>query len=69
MQQSIIEKIAHRKAARPGNVLLEFALIATILFLLLAVILDFGRATFAAQTIEQAADHIARELADRKSVV
>src|SRR5205823_3872738 len=39
---------------RKGSVLLEFALIAIVVFFLLAVIMDFGRATFAAQSIEQA---------------
>ncbi len=48
---------------RRGNVLLEFALIAGILFMVLAFTMDFGRAVYSAQVTEQAADHIARELA------
>ena len=52
----------HRQARR-GSVLLEFALIALVLFMMLAMILDFGRATYSAQTTQQAADHIAREIA------
>src|ERR1700738_1690002 len=55
--------IAPNKNGRPGSVLLEFALIAVILFSLLAVTFDFGRAIYGAQVIEQAADHIAREIA------
>lgn len=51
------------KSTRKGQVLLEFALVAVILFLLLALILDFGRGVYAAQVVEQAADTIARELA------
>jgi hypothetical protein len=49
--------------SRRGNVLLEFSLIAMVLFLLLAFIMDFGRATYSAQSVTQAADHIAREVA------
>jgi Flp pilus assembly protein TadG len=44
-------------------VLIEFAFIALILFLLLAVTFDFGRAVYSAQVIQQAADAGARELA------
>ena len=49
--------------SRRGNVLLEFSLIALVLFMLLAFIMDFGRATYSAQSVTQAADHIAREIA------
>lgn len=48
---------------RRGSVLIEFGLIALILYFLLAVTLDFGRATFSAQLVEQAADFIASEIA------
>jgi hypothetical protein len=51
------------RGRRRGSVLLEFALIALILFGLLAATFDFGRAVYASQVIEQAADHIAREIA------
>jgi hypothetical protein len=44
-------------------VLVEFALIALLLILLLAAILDFGRAMYAGQVLQQAADLAARELA------
>jgi hypothetical protein len=43
--------------------LLEFALIALVMYLLLAATLEFGRAYFSAQVIQQAADAAAREIA------
>ena len=49
-------------ARRRGQILVEFALIALVLYLLLAAIIDFGRATYSAQGIQQAADVAAREL-------
>ncbi len=49
-------------AARRGQVLVEFAFIALILYLLLAAIIEFGRALYAAQALQQAADAGAREL-------
>ncbi len=51
------------KETRRGSVLLEFALIALVLFAILALTFDFGRAVFSAQVVQQSADHIARELA------
>src|ERR1043166_9494477 len=55
--------MSRAKRSREGNVLLEFALIASLLFMVLAFTMDFGRAVYSAQVIEQAADHIARETA------
>jgi hypothetical protein len=49
-------------ARRRGQILVEFALIALVLYLLLAAIIDFGRATYSAQGIQQAVDVAAREL-------
>jgi Flp pilus assembly protein TadG len=51
-----------RFRTRRGSVLVEFAFIAIILYLLLAGIIEFGRGMFAAQVIQQAADAAAREL-------
>lgn len=46
-----------------GGVLIEFALIALVLYLLLAFTLDFGRLFFTAQALQEAARVAARELA------
>lgn len=46
-----------------GGVLIEFAVIALALYLLLAFILDFGRLIFTAQAVQEAARVAARELA------
>jgi hypothetical protein len=43
-------------------VLVEFALIALVLYLILAATLEFGRALFGAQVLQQAADVLAREI-------
>src|ERR1700676_5345696 len=51
-----------KSTQRKGQLLMEFAFIALILYLLLAGIIDFGRAMFAAQVIQQAVDTSAREL-------
>ncbi len=48
---------------RRGSVLVEFALIALILYLILAATIEFGRALMAAQLLQQAADIAAREVA------
>ncbi len=48
---------------RCGSVLVEFALIALILYLILAATIEFGRALMAAQLLQQAADIAAREVA------
>ena len=47
---------------RRGEVLVEFAFIATILYLLLAGIIEFGRAMYAAQVLQQSVDQAARDL-------
>ena len=47
---------------RRGSVLVEFALIALVLYLILAATLEFGRALFGAQVLQQAADIAAREI-------
>ena len=48
---------------RRGSVLVEFVLIAVVLYLILAATLEFGRALFGAQVLQQAADTAAREIA------
>jgi Flp pilus assembly protein TadG len=47
---------------RRGGVLVEFAIIALVLYLLLAVTIELGRAIFGSQTIQAAADLAAREI-------
>ena len=49
--------------SRRGSVLVEFAIVALLGYVLLAAVLSFGRLYFAAQTVQQAADLAARELA------
>lgn len=46
-----------------GGVLIEFAMIALALYLLLALLIDFGRLMFTAQAVQEAARVAARELA------
>jgi hypothetical protein len=48
---------------RRGQVLVEFALVALVMYLLLAATIEFGRMMFAAQAVNSAADFAARELA------
>ena len=48
--------------SRRGQSLVEFALVALVLYLLLAAILTFGHMIYCAQGIQQAADLLAREL-------
>lgn len=52
-----------RPRPRRGGILVEFALIALVSYLLLAATLEFGRAIFCAQVLQQAADVLAREIA------
>jgi hypothetical protein len=51
------------RSGRRGSVLVEFALIALVMYLLLAATLEFGRAFFSAQVVQQAVDTAAREIA------
>jgi hypothetical protein len=51
-----------KRTRRSGSVLVEFALIALVLYLILAATLEFGRALFGAQVLQQAADVMAREI-------
>lgn len=51
------------RVRRRGQALLEFAIIALVLYLLLAVVLEFGRMMWIGQSIQDAADVAARELA------
>ncbi len=50
------------RTVRAGSVLIEFALIALVLYLILAATLEFGRALFGAQIVQQATDVMAREI-------
>jgi hypothetical protein len=49
-------------ARRRGQAQVEFAILAYVLYLLLAVTIDMGRALYSGQFIQQAADVLAREL-------
>ena len=53
--------IRHR--CRVGQSLVEFAVVALVLYMLLAAILTFGHALYVAQTLQTAADLAAREIA------
>lgn len=57
-----VSSTSEMKAPRRGQVLVEFALIALVLYLLLAGILEFGRALHVSGVIQQSADVMAREL-------
>src|SRR5436190_22355575 len=50
------------RPSRSGQVLIEFSFIVLILYILMAVTVDFGRALYSAQVVQQAADVMAREL-------
>lgn len=52
-----------RRTNRRGQSLVEFAIIALVLYLLFAGIVEFGRAFFVSQSIQSAADVMAREIA------
>ena len=59
--------LCHRRASRPGRArrgqsLVEFSLVALVVYILFAGIIEFGRLYFGAQTIQSAADFAAREL-------
>ena len=51
----------HRRNRR-GQVLVEFAIVSLVVYLLLAAILTFGQILYCAQAVQQAADVAAREL-------
>src|SRR5580698_4608510 len=55
-------RISGRRRARRGQSLVEFALVALVVYLLFAAIIEFGRLFFGAQTIQSVADFTAREL-------
>lgn len=50
------------RAKRPGNVMVEFAFVALVLYLLVAGTLEFGRAIYCAEVLQHATDLCAREL-------
>jgi hypothetical protein len=50
-------------SSRQGSILVEFGMVAFILYLLMVVILDLGRGSLATQTIQSAADLMAQEMA------
>jgi hypothetical protein len=50
------------RVRRSGAALVEFALIALVLYLLLAVTIEMGRSLYSAQLVQQAADVAAREI-------
>ncbi len=52
----------HRRAGRRGQSLIEFAVVALVVYMLLAAILTFGQILYCAQAVQQAADVAAREL-------
>ncbi len=51
-----------RRRDRRGQSLIEFGLVALVLYILMAFVLDFGRGIHGAQVIQSAADLAAREL-------
>ena len=59
----VIFELTTRHCRRRGQALVEFAVVAIVLYLLLAAILTFGMLLYGAQTLQQAAHFAARELA------
>lgn len=55
--------VKNRREAQRGAALVEFALIALVLYLILAATIDFGRLMFGAQLVQSAAATATRELA------
>ena len=51
-----------RHVNRRGQSLVEFAVVALVIYMLLAAILTFGQLLYCAQTVQQAADVAAREI-------
>lgn len=62
IQRSSREPSAASKGRR-GGVLVEFALVSFALYMLLAALIEMGRAVFASQVVQTAAETMARELA------
>ncbi|MDB5341641.1 MAG: TadE family protein [Schlesneria sp.] len=60
--QQVVAIATPRASNRRGQSLVEFALIALVFYLLLAAVISFGQALFAAQQLQSAADLLAREL-------
>jgi hypothetical protein len=52
----------HRRAGSRGSVMVEFAIVCVLFYLMLAALLTFGRALMSAQVLQQTADVMAREL-------
>ena len=51
------------RSREQGGILLEFALLSLVFYVLVALVVDFGRMMFVAQTLQDAARVAARELA------
>jgi hypothetical protein len=60
---ALAAKLTRSRRMRRGQSLVEFALVALVVYLLLAAILTFGHALYVAQGLQQAADLAAREIA------
>lgn len=56
------DKSPHSKRGRRGQAIIEFAIVALVMYLLLGAILTFGQWFYSAQTMQQAADVAAREI-------
>ena len=56
-------EICRRNSRRRGAVLLEFAIVAFVLYFIIAAILTFGRALFVAESLQHTTDTFAHELA------
>jgi hypothetical protein len=63
-QSSAIRRGCRRRPCHPraGQSLVEFAVVALVLYLLLAATIEFGRIMFASQALQSAADLCAREI-------
>lgn len=61
-KSACIQRPRKHRPARPGQALVEFAVVALVMYLLLAAILTFGHALYVAQGLQTAADLAAREI-------
>lgn len=61
-KSACIKCSTRHRPARPGQALVEFAVVALVMYLLLAAILTFGHALYVAQGLQTAADLAAREI-------